>query len=72
MKLFRKKLLLKISQKVTGKHLCKCLFLIKVAELRPATLGSGNFFFPVDFAKIFKDTFFQRTPPVTTSVAVAL
>ena len=37
-KLFLKKLVLKISKKLTGKHLCQSLFFNKVAYLRPATL----------------------------------
>ena len=56
-----------------GKLLCWSLFLIKLQALKPATLLKRlqHMCFPVNTAKfrleIFKNSFFQRTPPVATS-----
>ena len=44
---------LKMFTKFTGKHLCRSLFFIKVAGLRPATLLKKRVaqLLPVNFAK---------------------
>ena len=59
-------MLLAISQKFTGKHLCQSLFFNKVAGLRPATLLKRNSVcyrcFPMNFCEISKSTLFYRTP----------
>ena len=47
--------------KFTGKQLCQSLFFSKIAELKPATLLKKRLWyrrFPVNFAKISKNTFF--------------
>ena len=49
--------------KLTGKHLCQGLFFNKVAGLRPAILFKKRLWhrcFPLNFAKIFKNTFFTE------------
>ena len=48
--------------KLTGKHLCKSLFLNKVAGLRPATLLKKRLWyrcFPVNFVKFVRTPFLQ-------------
>ena len=52
----------------TGKNLCWSLFLIKLQAWRPSTLlrrdcNTGIFLW---ISKIFRNTFFYRTPPVAT------
>ena len=66
---FCKKGVLKSFAKFTEKHLCKSLFLNKVADQWPATLfkkGLWNRCFPVDFAKFLR-LFFFRTPLMAAS-----
>ena len=49
--------------KLTGKHLCQGLFFNKVAGLRSAILFKKRLWhrcFPLNFAKIFKNTFFTE------------
>ena len=56
--------------KFTGKHLCQSLSFNKVAGLRPATLLKKKFWhrgFPVNFAKISKNTFFTEYLRATAS-----
>ena len=52
----------------TGKHLCRSLFLIKLQCWRPATLlkRDSTQVFSCEYCKIFKNTFFYRTPLVAT------
>ena len=50
---------LKILVIFTGKHLCWSLFLIKLQAW-----GLQQRCFPVNTAKIFKNSFFYRTPPL--------
>ena len=62
---------LKNFAKFTGKHLCQSLFFNKVAGLRLAILLKKRHWhrwFPLNFAKNFKNTFFLRTPPMPASV----
>ena len=50
--------------KFTGKHLCRSLFLNKVAGLSPATLikrDSGHRCFPVNLTKFLRTTLLQNT-----------
>ena len=61
--------------KFTEKRLCQSLFFNKVTGLRPATLLKKRFwhrYFPVNFAKISKNPFFYRTPPVAASEICSL
>ena len=65
-----KKGVLRNSAKFTRKHLCQSLFFNKVADLslqlyKKETLAQV---FSCEFCEISKNTFFQRTPPVATSV----
>ena len=56
-----KKGVLKNFAKFTGKHLCQCIFFIKVAGLRPATLLKMRLWhrcFPVNFVKFLRTPFF--------------
>ena len=50
----------------TGKHLCWCLFLIKLQVWRPETLltKDSNTGFSCEYCEIFKNSFLYRTPPV--------
>ena len=53
--------------KFTGKqHLYQSLFINNVPGLRPATLLKK------ETGKIFKNTYFYKTPPVVASVAIIL
>ena len=56
-----KKLLLKISQSVTGKHLCSSLFLIKLQTFRPSTLLKETPIqvFSFEYCEIFKGIYFE-------------
>ena len=66
---FCKKGVLKSFAKFTEKHLCKSLFLNKVADQWPATLFKKRLWnrcFPVDFAKFLR-LFFFRTPLMAAS-----
>ena len=68
--MFYEKGLLRSFIKFTGKHLCQSLFFNKVAGLRPAVLLKKRLchrYFPVNFAKNFKNTFHYRTPPMAAS-----
>ena len=52
------------SSKSTGKHRCQSLFFSKVAGFSPATLLKNRLwhrYFPVNFAKFLRTTFFQNT-----------
>ena len=49
------------GRKITGKHLRWSLFLIKLPDFRPTEV------FSCDICKLFKNTFFYRTPPVAAS-----
>ena len=73
--MFRKKGVRSFA-KFTGKHLCQSLFFNKVVGLRQATLSKKETLaqvFSSEFCEIFKDTFFDRTPPIAASVhAIAL
>ena len=63
-------ILLKNFVTFTGKHLCWCLFFDKVAGLMLATLLKKEALtqvFSSETCKIFKSTFFHRTPPVAAS-----
>ena len=60
-----KKGVLKNFAKFTGKHLWKSVFFDKVAGLRLFTVVQVCSF---EFCKIFKNTFFYRTPPLATFV----
>ena len=70
--MFCKKSVLRDFAKFTEKHLCQSLFFNKVAGLSPQAC---NFikketlarYFPVNFCKINKNTFFHRTPLVVAS-----
>ena len=53
-----KKGVLKISANFTGKHLCWCLFLIKLKACRPTTLSTQAF--SCEICKIFKNTYFEE------------
>ena len=56
--------------KFKGKHLYQSFFFNKVAGLRPATLFKKETLaqvFSCEFSEIFKNAFFQRTPPVAAS-----
>ena len=63
-----KKGVLKNFTKLTGKHLCQCLFFNKVAGacnfIKKETLAQV---FSCQFCEIFKNTFFKRTPLVAAS-----
>ena len=66
---FCKKGVLKSFAKFTEKHLCKSLFLNKVADQWPATLFKKELWnrcFPVDLAKFLR-FFFFRTPLMAAS-----
>ena len=63
---FIKKNVLKDFTKFTGKHLCLSHFFTKVAGLRRLK----HWCFPVNFAKIFKNTF-HRVPSMVASVMTA-
>ena len=53
----------------TRKHLCWSHFLIKFQSFRPATLKVTPMkVFYCDYCKIFKNSFFHRTPPLPASV----
>ena len=59
---------IKILLKFIGKHLFWSLVLNIVAGLRPPTLfkkEATTQMFSREFCKIFKNIFFDRTPPVT-------
>ena len=58
---FCKKGVLKHFAKFTGKHMCQSLFFNKVAVLKKETLAQ---LFSCEFCKIFRNTFFYRTPLV--------
>ena len=68
LEVFCLKTVLKNFAKFTGKHLCQSPFFHKVGGLRPASLLLKKRLwyscFPVNLAKIFKNTFFYRTPTV--------
>ena len=52
------------------KHLCRSLFFSKFSDLKYVTLLKKKLrhrCFPVNFCEIFKNTFFDRTPPVAAS-----
>ena len=49
----------------TGKHLCWSLFLIKLQAFKKETPAQV---FSCEYCEIFKNTFFNRTPPVAASV----
>ena len=54
---------LKNFAKVTGKHVCQCLFFDKVAVLRPATflkMRPWRRCFAVNFAKFLRTFFFRE------------
>ena len=58
--------------KFTGKHQWQCLFLNKVASLRPATSLKKRLWhwcFPANFARCSRTTFY-RTHPVASSVKI--
>ena len=60
---FCKKGVLRNFKKFTGKHLCQCLFLNKVAGLSPATLLKKRLWhrcFPVNLAKFLRTPFFRE------------
>ena len=64
-----KKSVLKNLAKFIGKHLCQSLFFNKNADvvcnyIKKETLAQVFF---CEFCEIFKNTFFYRTPSVTTS-----
>ena len=68
--MFCEKDVLKNFAKFTGKHLRKCFFFDKVADLRPVTLlkkRPWHRYFPVNFAKCF-----SSTPPVAASINYTL
>ena len=56
--------------KLTGKHLCQSLFFNKVACPPPTLLKKRLWHrcFPLNFAKISKNTFSYKTPSVAASV----
>ena len=59
-----RKVVLRNFAKLTGKHLCRSLFLNKDAGLRPATLFKKRLrhrCFPVNFAKFLRVHFLQNT-----------
>ena len=56
---------LKKFLKLTGKHLCHSLFLNKVTGPRPATSLKKRIWHRFE---IFKNTFYNRAPPVAVSV----
>ena len=63
---FCEKGVLRNFTKITGKHLCQSLFLIKLQALglRPATLFKKRLWhrcFPVNFAKFLRTSFSQNT-----------
>ena len=61
---------LKNLAKFTGKQLCLSLFFNKVVAPRPTALLKKRLWhrcFPVNFAKILRKHFFNRTPPVAAS-----
>ena len=68
-----KKMILKISQKFTGKHLCQRLLFNKGAEacnlIKKESLVQV---FSCKFCKISKNNLFYRTQPVPASVIVVL
>ena len=70
---FCKKCVLKYLAKFTGKHLCQSLFLIKLLPsatlLKRETLAQVFF---CEICKIFKNTFFYRTPPMAASASSML
>ena len=54
--------------KFTGKHLCQCLFLNKVAGLSAATKKEALAqVLSCEFSKIYTNTYSYRTPPVAVS-----
>ena len=55
-------MLLKVLQKLTGKHLCWSLFLNKVEGLRPATILKKTLtqVISCDYYEIFKNTYFKE------------
>ena len=70
MQMFYQIPVLKNFAKRTRNHLCRSLFLNKVAGLWSAVLLKKRLrqrCFPVNFAKLFKNDFFYRTPPVAHS-----
>ena len=53
---------------VLPKHLCQSLFFNKVADLRSfIKKGTLSQVFSCEFCEIFKNTFFNWTPPVAAS-----
>ena len=70
MQMFYQIPVLKNFAKRTRNHLCWSLLLNKVAGLWSAVLLKKRLrqrCFPVNFAKLFKNDFFYRTPPVAHS-----
>ena len=70
MQMFYQIPVLKNFAKRTRNHLCRSLLLNKVAGLWSAVLFKKRLrqrCFPVNFAKLFKNDFFYRTPPVAHS-----
>ena len=68
--MFSKKRFSKNLANFTGKHQCWSLFLIKLQQIRPATLLKldSNRFFPVKFVKFFKNTYFEEHLSTDTSI----
>ena len=69
---FCRKCVLKNFAKFTGKHLWQSFFFNKVAGLRPSNFIKKETLpqvFSCEFCKIFKSTYFNRTPPVTASAS---
>ena len=67
---FCRKGVLRNFAKFTGKHLCQSFFFNKVSGLRPATLLKKENLaqvFSCEFCKISKNTYFNRTSPVSAS-----
>ena len=62
--MFSKKGVLRNFTKLTGKHLCQSLFLIKLQAIKKETLAQV---FSCEFCEISKNTFFHRTPLVAAS-----
>ena len=58
---FAKKVFLKISQELTGKHLCWSLFLTKLRLITLLKRYSNTCFFPLNFAKLLRTSFLRNT-----------
>ena len=70
LELIYKKGVLKNVAKLTRKHLCKGFFFNKVADLMVCSFIREEALeqvFYCEFCKIFKNTYFRRTPPMTAS-----